>query len=617
MIAISYRRDDSLPIAGRLYDRLQAKFGKRNVFMDFDSIPAGVDFREQIKQTIERANLVIAVIGPDWLGEKGSSRRIDDPADFVRLEIAYALSRGIPVIPLLVDETPMPKAEKLPPDIEALAFRNALPLDSGIDFHSHTDRLIVGIRKTLRSAPSHSQKNIASLEQPALPVLRAALEPGRRSIIVWSVVFVVCVAAVLAVWRFTVPRQDKSTKPERAPRSEEARTTNGTPDSAPNTAPPTMTPPTAPPPTSTDIRSSTASPTPFVWKNNIKTTVFWIGEQSKGDVKETSAWDADWMRNYGGADNPSPTARHDYIPSSFVPRQNPFYCALPYNDINQGQFKAEAPLVIPWFQQAYSGPGRSVCKDRWLSIRKGDRICYAQWEDCGPIRDDDYHYVFEDDPPKSDSKGEAGLSVSPAVRDFLLLSPVDATDWRFVEVRDVAPGPWRNYGENNHFVIAERQMEQRQKEKSAEGPVAPMQAPPPSPTAARTPQPTAVPTIQPSAAPTASPVIGVSKSQTSVERVFAGKWQGEMTSGGITAFTVASDERSVIYNGNRCAAKQSGNSLSWSYSRKVYVSIPYTGHCSMTLLDKDRASFVEKTTFTDGNLKGKAGPVYRGTLKRQ
>jgi TIR domain len=146
VIAISYRREDSLPIAGRLYDRLQAKFGKQNVFMDFDSIPAGVDFRERIEQTIKRSELVVAVIGPRWLGEQSdSSRRIDEPTDFVRLEIKYALEQGVPVIPLLVDNTPMPKPEKLPTEIQALAFRNALPLNSGLDFHNHTDRVITGI----------------------------------------------------------------------------------------------------------------------------------------------------------------------------------------------------------------------------------------------------------------------------------------------------------------------------------------------------------------------------------------------------------------------------------------------------------------------------------------
>jgi hypothetical protein len=146
MIAISYRREDSLPIVGRLCDRLQARFGKQNVFMDFDSIRPGVDFREQIKQTIENSNLVIAVIGSRWLGEQSdSSRRIDDPTDFVRLEIKYALERSIPIIPLLVDSMVMPKPEKLPPEIRELAFRNALPLDSGLDFNNHAERLISGI----------------------------------------------------------------------------------------------------------------------------------------------------------------------------------------------------------------------------------------------------------------------------------------------------------------------------------------------------------------------------------------------------------------------------------------------------------------------------------------
>src|SRR5206468_10855790 len=120
MIAISYRREDSTPVAGRLHDRLRAEFGDENVFMDFDSIPYGVDFREHIKSTLERADVVVAVVGPGWLGgQTDASRRIDDPSDFVRLEIAGALRRGIPVIPILVDNTPMPKANALPSDMQS------------------------------------------------------------------------------------------------------------------------------------------------------------------------------------------------------------------------------------------------------------------------------------------------------------------------------------------------------------------------------------------------------------------------------------------------------------------------------------------------------------------
>jgi hypothetical protein len=150
MIAISYRRQDSNPVAGRLYDRLQAEFGKGNVFMDFDSIPYGVDFRDHIKQTLKRAKVVVAIIGADWSGgREAAPRRIDDPADFVRLEIASALENGIPIIPVLVNNTPMPEAKNLPAELEGLAFRNGLALDTGIDFHHHADRLIAGIHKVI------------------------------------------------------------------------------------------------------------------------------------------------------------------------------------------------------------------------------------------------------------------------------------------------------------------------------------------------------------------------------------------------------------------------------------------------------------------------------------
>ena len=201
----------------------------------------------------------------------------------------------------------------------------------------------------------------------------------------------------------------------------------------------------------------------FPWKTNVVTTVFWVGEKQatgKGSPQHQSVWDKDWLQNFGGLDDPEPSARHDYIPISFVPRQNPFYCALPYNDVERGQFKPEAPIVIPWFKQVHTEPGQSVCKDRWIAIRRGDRICYAQWEDCGPFRTDHFQYVFQNDRPTPNASHGAGLSVSPAVRDHLGLASTDVADWRLVEVSDVPPGPWRNYGENNHFVIARRQLEQ-------------------------------------------------------------------------------------------------------------------------------------------------------------
>lgn len=166
MIAISYRREDSSPAAGRLYDRLQAEFGKGNVFMDFDSIEYGVDFRKRIQQTLERAQVVIAVIGPGWMGHRGrGKKRINEPTDFVRLEIAQALARDIPVIPVLLDETAMPKEEALPEEIRGLVYRQALVLDMGVDFHHHANRLIAALRKIVVVAPTVRPEPVA----PALP----------------------------------------------------------------------------------------------------------------------------------------------------------------------------------------------------------------------------------------------------------------------------------------------------------------------------------------------------------------------------------------------------------------------------------------------------------------
>ena len=202
----------------------------------------------------------------------------------------------------------------------------------------------------------------------------------------------------------------------------------------------------------------------YPWKSNIVTTVFWIGEQAGGNnpvPNNRSSWDLNWTASYGGFDTPERSDRRNYIPVSFVPHQNPFYFALPYNDVTHGQFKPEAPLVIPWFKQAYMGQGQSVCWHRWIAIRKGNRTCYAQWEDCGPFRTDHFQYVFGNERPKPNLNHGADLDVSPAVRDYLGLQPTDVTDWQFVNTQDVSPGPWRSYGENNHFVIARRQAEQR------------------------------------------------------------------------------------------------------------------------------------------------------------
>ncbi len=201
----------------------------------------------------------------------------------------------------------------------------------------------------------------------------------------------------------------------------------------------------------------------FPWKKDIVTTVFWIGENPTANnpvPNHASSWDADWAKDYGGYDDPNPARRQNYTPVKFTPRQNPFYCALPYNDKSREGHRPEAARVIPWFNEAYQGPGVSVCKGRWVAIHKSDRTVYAQWEDAGPFRTDHWEYVFGNERPKSNLNRGAGLDVSPAVRDYLGLQDTDVTDWKFVDFNEVPPGPWAKLGDNNTFVINQRKAQQ-------------------------------------------------------------------------------------------------------------------------------------------------------------
>lgn len=202
----------------------------------------------------------------------------------------------------------------------------------------------------------------------------------------------------------------------------------------------------------------------YPWKLSIVTTIFWIGERAGGNnpvPNYRSSWDAAWASSYGGYDNPDPATRRNFVPVNFVPRQNPFYVALPYNDVEGGHTKSEAAQVIPWFKSAFVRDGQTVLKSRWVAIRHGNRICFAQWEDCGPFRTDHWQYVFGNERPRPNLNQGAGLDVSPGVRDYLGLGNKDLCDWKFVEFREVPPGPWALYGDNNTFVIVRRQSNER------------------------------------------------------------------------------------------------------------------------------------------------------------
>lgn len=146
-IFISYRRADSTDIAGRIYDRLTAHFGKPAIFKDVDSIPPGIDFKEHLEKAVGRCKVFLVVIGDKWLEPTALTRksRLHDPSDFVRIEIEAALSRDILIIPLLIRGTSMPMADKLPPSLRKLVYRNAIPVRSDPDFHRDMDRLIEAI----------------------------------------------------------------------------------------------------------------------------------------------------------------------------------------------------------------------------------------------------------------------------------------------------------------------------------------------------------------------------------------------------------------------------------------------------------------------------------------
>lgn len=197
----------------------------------------------------------------------------------------------------------------------------------------------------------------------------------------------------------------------------------------------------------------------YPWKTRIVGTVFWVGEQptENNPVPNTSSsWDPKWMQTFGGFDDPDVSARAaGYRPAGFVPKLNPFYVALPYNDcVNYKTTKEEAAKIIPWFKKTFVREGKSVCHNRWIAIRHKDRTCYAQWSDCGPFVTTDADYVFGDARPTNTKNDGAGIDLAPAVRDYLGFTSGKTCDWRFVEESEVPDGPWKDFGRNNPFSLA-------------------------------------------------------------------------------------------------------------------------------------------------------------------
>ena len=149
-IFISYRRQESSHLAGRLYDRLAERFGAERVFMDVATIDLGVDFAEVITRAVGSCQVLVAVIGPQWVtvADADGRRRLKDPNDFVRLEIKAALERDVRVIPILVEGAPMPRLRDLPRPLAGLARRNAMTMRHE-SFPYDAERLLEAIERVL------------------------------------------------------------------------------------------------------------------------------------------------------------------------------------------------------------------------------------------------------------------------------------------------------------------------------------------------------------------------------------------------------------------------------------------------------------------------------------
>ena len=169
-ILISYRREDSADVTGRIYDRLIQRFAQGAVFKDVDSIPLGVDFRIYLDEQVAKCEVFLAVIGRDWMKNLGSTEktRLDDPRDFVRIEIESALKQQILVIPVLVSGASIPPAERLPTSLQTLSYRQAIEVRRDPDFHRDMDRLI-----------EYLKQKIQGLKEPYTEQAPPSVEPLR------------------------------------------------------------------------------------------------------------------------------------------------------------------------------------------------------------------------------------------------------------------------------------------------------------------------------------------------------------------------------------------------------------------------------------------------------
>ena len=185
-IFISYRRQETAANAGRLYDHLSERFGEDRVFMDIDSIAIGTDFTEAIAEAVSECDILLVLIGREWstITDSAGRRRIDNPDDYVRVEIETALKRNIRTVPVLVDGAPLPRVDDLPASLRPLTRRQALELDYA-NFRSQITRLIAAVDEVIEpetTADDVMTERPAAAAATSLPgsgMLTLAREPSK------------------------------------------------------------------------------------------------------------------------------------------------------------------------------------------------------------------------------------------------------------------------------------------------------------------------------------------------------------------------------------------------------------------------------------------------------
>lgn len=230
-VFISYRRGDSSGHTGRLYDHLRERFGQETIFRDIDTIEPGADFVDAVELGIKDCSTLIVVIGQQWLNaqDEAGKRRLDDPHDFVRIEIASALKANLRIIPVLVKGAEMPSAGTLPDDIAALARRHALDLsDSRWDYDmSRLIEVLSSIIEPKNAAinpiPDEAQ-NVIAAEISAPKQAQLQRHPQKKSsprIKIFAIGIVMLLAAI--VWKYLPNYSSKSNDIETTVSAEPAK----------------------------------------------------------------------------------------------------------------------------------------------------------------------------------------------------------------------------------------------------------------------------------------------------------------------------------------------------------------------------------------------------------